>query len=104
MNTCVEHDVSSKTDITVGWTNVHNIGTCYRLDGLGIESRWWRDFLHSSRQVQGPKNPPAQWIPGLIQGVNWLWRGVDNPSPSSAEVNESVQQYIYFPPGLHGLF
>ena len=104
MSTYVRRDMSSKTDSTVGWANVHGIAMCYGLDGLVFESRWWRDFLQSSRQAQGPNNPPARWVPCLIPGVKWLGRGVDNPLPSSAEVKESVQQYFYFPPGLHGLF
>ena len=33
------------------------IATCYGLDGLGIESRWGRDFLHLSRPALG--GPPS---------------------------------------------
>jgi hypothetical protein len=38
------------------------IATEYRLDGLGIESRWGQDFSHTSTQ------PPVQWVTGLSQG------------------------------------
>jgi hypothetical protein len=41
------------------------IETGYRLDGLGVESRWGRDFRHLSRSVLGPIQPPVQWVPGL---------------------------------------
>jgi hypothetical protein len=41
------------------------ITTGYGLDGLGIESRWGRDFLHLSRLALGPNLPPAQGVPGL---------------------------------------
>jgi len=30
------------------------IATRYELDGLGIESRWGRDFSHPSRPAWGP--------------------------------------------------
>jgi hypothetical protein len=62
------------------------IATDYRLDGPGIESRWRRDFLHTSRPALGPTQPPKQWVPGLSRGVKRPGRGADHPPPSSAEV------------------
>jgi len=44
------------------------IATGYGLDGLGIESWCGRDFLHLSRPVLGPTQPPVQWVLGLSQG------------------------------------
>jgi hypothetical protein len=40
----------------------------YGLDGPEIESRWGRDFSHTSRPALGHTQPPVQWIPGLSRG------------------------------------
>jgi hypothetical protein len=38
---------------------------CYGLAGLGIKSRWERDFPQLSRLALAPTQPPVQWILGL---------------------------------------
>jgi len=52
----------------VGCDSSVGIATRYWLDGPGIESRWGRDFPHSSRPTLRPTKPPIQWIPGLSRG------------------------------------
>ena len=37
-----------------------DIANRYGLDGLGIESRWGRDFPHPSRPTLGPTQPPVR--------------------------------------------
>jgi hypothetical protein len=44
------------------------IVTDYALNGPRIESRWGRDFPHLSTPVQGPTQPPVEWVPGLSWG------------------------------------
>jgi hypothetical protein len=45
--------------------SVFGIATRYGLDGLGIKSRWGRDFPHPSRPVVGSTQLPIQWVPGI---------------------------------------
>ena len=40
--------------------------THYGLDGLGIESRWGRDFSNLCRLALGPTQIPVQWVQGLF--------------------------------------
>jgi len=72
----------------------------YGLDGPGIESQCGRGFTHPSRPALGLTQPPIQWVSGLSAGVKQPGRGVDHPSPSSAEVKERVGLYIYSSTGL----
>jgi hypothetical protein len=47
---------------------VVRIATRYSLEGLGIETRWWRGFPHLSRPAPRPTQPPVQWVWGLSWG------------------------------------
>jgi len=44
--------------------------------------------------------PPIQWVSGPSQGVKQPRRGVDHPSPTTTEVKEKVELYIYSSTGL----
>jgi len=83
----------------VGRDSSVGIATRYGLDGPGIESRWGERF---SASVQtGPGSHPASYTMGTgsFPGVKRPGRGVDHPSPSSAEVKEGLELYIYSPSG-----
>ena len=73
------------------------IATCYRVDGPGIESGWGgRDFPHLFRPAR-----PASYTMGTgsFPGVKRPGRGFQHPTPSSAEVKERVELYLYSPSG-----
>ena len=76
-----------------------DVATLYALDGAGIESRWGEIFT----PVQtGPAAHPASYtmgagsFPGLIRpGL-----GVYHQPPSTTDVEERVELYLYSPSGL----
>ena len=79
--------------------SVVGIATRYGLDGPGIESRWGARF---STPVQtGPGAQPTSYTMGTgsFLGVKRSGRGVDHPPPSSSEVKERVELYLYSPSG-----
>ena len=74
------------------------IATAYGLDGAGIEFRWGRDFPHMSRPALRSTQPPVQWVPGLSPGGKVRPRRDADPSPpSSAEVKNRLELYLYSP-------
>jgi hypothetical protein len=77
--------------------SVVSTATSYGLDGPGIESRWGRDFPHLSRPALRPIQPPVQWVPGLPGGNVRPGRDADPSPPSSAEVKNRVELYLYSP-------
>jgi hypothetical protein len=76
-----------------------SIATRYELDGPGIESQWGARY---SAPVQtGPAGHPISYKMGA-DSFPWVKRpelGVDHPSPTSAEVKERVELYLYSPSG-----
>jgi hypothetical protein len=77
--------------------SVIGIATAYGLNGPGIESRWRRDFPHLSRPTLRPTQPPVQRVPGLFRGKVRPGRDADPSPPSSAEVKNRVELYLYSP-------
>jgi hypothetical protein len=74
------------------------IASRYRLGGLEIESRRGRDFPHSSKQSEGPTQPPVKWVPSLVSpGVTRSGRGVNFLPPSSTKVKERVELHLLSP-------
>jgi len=67
----------SESFIFMGRDSSVGIATRYGLAGPGIESRWGRDFPHTSRPVLGPTRPTIEWVPGLFPGGKaggaWRW-------------------------------
>jgi hypothetical protein len=83
----------------VGRGSSVGIATRYELDGPGIEFRWGRDF------PDRPWGPPSFLFNGRrvsAPAVKRPGRGVDHPPPSSAEVQERVELYLYYPSGSLG--
>jgi hypothetical protein len=68
------------------------IATCYGLDGPGIESRWGEIFRTCPDRRWAH---PASYTMGA--GVKRQGRCVNHPPPSSAEVKERVELYLYSP-------
>ena len=83
----------------MGWDSVVGIVTCCGLDGPGIGSRWGRDFPHPSRPALGHTQPPYNGYRVSFPGAKQPGCGVDHPPPSSAEVKERVELYLYSPFG-----
>jgi hypothetical protein len=80
------------------------VGSSYRFGpfrkislGPGIESRWGRDFPQLSRPALSPTQPPVQWVPGLSRVKVRPGRDADLSPPSSADVKNRVELYLYYP-------
>jgi hypothetical protein len=76
--TCPVHVLTRGPGSSVG------IVTDYGIDGPEIESRWGRDFSHTSRPALGAH--PASFTPGKDPGVKWPGRGAGHPPSFSVEV------------------
>ena len=74
------------------------IATRYGLDGPGIESQWGGPVQTGSEA----HTHPASYImrTGSFPGVKQSRRGVDHPPPSSAEVKERIELYLFPSLGL----
>jgi hypothetical protein len=71
------------------------IATGYGLDCPGIESQWKRDFSVSVQTGPGAHPASCTISTGSFLGVKRSGRGVDHPSPFTAEVKERVELSLY---------
>jgi len=91
LSTCVLHHLLHRYIAHyIPYLVVYGVGiaTRYGLDGLGIESRWGRDFPHPSRPVLRPTQPPTHCVPGLSRGVKRPGHGVDHPPHQAPRLNK----------------
>jgi hypothetical protein len=75
------------------------MATRYGLDGPGIESRCGRVFR---------TRPDQSWdsrslLYSFFAGAKGAGRGVNHPPPSSVEVKEREELYLYSAVGIHDL-
>jgi hypothetical protein len=78
--------------------SVVGTATCYGLYVLGFEPRWVRDFPRTFTLNLWPPQPPIKRVTGFFfPEVKQLWRGVDHPPTSDAEVKERVELHLYSP-------
>ena len=78
------------------WDSSVGIETSYRPGGPGTESRWRRNFLHSTRPALGPTR--EQWAQGHFR-VKRPGRGVNHPPSSYADVKKNAKLYLSFHSG-----
>jgi len=71
------------------------IATRYGMDGPGIESRWGATFSAPVQTGPGAHAASCAMGTGSFPGVKRPGRGFDHPPPSSAEVKEKVNLYLY---------
>jgi hypothetical protein len=78
---------------------MNEVPTRYGLDGPEIEFRWEARF--SALVQTGSRTNPASYTVGTgsFPGINRPCCGVDHTLPSSAEVKERVELYLYSPSG-----
>jgi hypothetical protein len=81
----------------------------WRINRCEVSRRWsfkWIDFRprltwglhHCVQNGSGAHQPPIQWVPGALSlGIKRLGREADRSPPSSSEVKEWVELYLYSP-------
>ena len=83
----------------VGWVSVVCIATCC---GMVQGSNTGGGKIFSTHPGL-PWGPPSLLYNGYrVSFLGWLGHGIDHPPPSSAEVKERLELYLYSPWGLQG--
>jgi len=77
--------------------SVVGIATDYGLDDQGIESRWRRDFPHLSRPALRPPSLLYNGYRVFPGGKVRSWCDADPSPPSSSDVKNRVELYLYSP-------
>jgi len=72
------------------------IATDYGLDSPG-SNPGGEEIFRPSRPALGPTQPRVQLVPGPSRGQKRPRHGAAHPPPSSAEVLERVELYLYSP-------
>ena len=80
-----------------GLGSVVGTATAYGLDGPGIESRWNEIFRTSSDRLWGPPSLMHNGYRLFPGGKVRPGRDADPSPPSSAEVKNRVELYLYSP-------
>jgi hypothetical protein len=95
------HEELKVSYLCILWAGIALVSTAtrYELDGPGIECQW-RASLSALVQT-GPGAHQASYTigTGSFPGVKLPGRGIGHPPPSSAEVKERVELYLYSPTG-----
>jgi len=81
-----------ETHVLWSWDSILGIATRYGLDCPGIESRGGEIFRTCPDQPWGSYTVGT----GSFPGVKRPGRSVDHPPPSSTEVKERVELYLFF--------
>jgi hypothetical protein len=96
------HVVGYNCSITsrfVVWDGIVTIATRHRLDDPGSNPGGGEIFCTCPDQLWGPPNflYNGYWV--SVPGVKQPGHGIDYPPPSSVEVKENVELYLYSPSG-----
>ena len=81
--------------IEYSYRSAVGIATCYGLDDLWIESRWGARFTALVQTGPGAYLTFYRMGIGSFSGVKQPGCIADHPSPSSAQVKERVELYLY---------
>lgn len=80
----------------MGWDSVC-IATEDGPDGLGIRSRWGKDFPAPGQTIPGSHPVSCTTGTWLFSGLKWLGCGSNDPPLSTSEVKERVKLYLCSP-------
>ncbi|KDR21663.1 hypothetical protein L798_03788 [Zootermopsis nevadensis] len=82
----------------MSWGGSASTVTGFGLDDQDSNPDWGQRIFplaSANRPVQGPTQPPIQWVPGSFpEGKARLGRGADHSPPSIAEVKNEQEIYL----------